>query len=396
MKDAGGRAEELLAGIWLGTESNRGATALSSSPTCSAGAFAAASSATSASPPWTRSAAPSPKAVGSRRGACRLLCRRGGGHLRDLSRLDAAADFLLDRGLGEEEVIEAQRADPRPAALGRAAFPRPQLRPSSRTGPENRGDLWTRTGRRSLVQLDRMWDLWRSCTTATSTIYGLMKTRSSCVSARRSWPRCGMRSSVTSSRAATPSSTSLGIVEESLWTNLYLVMEAMRGHLVGPGRRGLRVRGGRRTLVSTRAAAAMPPSGATTRSRTRRRAWNRRTDGESRQRHDFAWNTKGVCYYCSNCCVVMQLKPIDAFGYPVGSWNRRPIPASRTRTWHVYKDPTKVPERYYRAVGRQSSRPWCGLGESALSEGLVAIVTGAAGGPAPPCHVCSPSAVAES
>ena len=139
----------------------------------------------------------------------------------------------------------------------------------------------------------------------------------------------------------------------------YLVMEAMRGHLVGPGRRGnfefeedderFTFRfdpcgSGGHTIrgddeVEDTPPRMEPPYG-----------W-----GVTTEEHDFAWNTKGVCYYCSNCCVVMQLKPIDAFGYPVRVVEPPTYP-SRSQakcTWHVYKDPTKVPERYYRAVGRE-------------------------------------------
>jgi hypothetical protein len=77
--------------------------------------------------------------------------------------------------------------------------------------------------------------------------------------------------------------------------------------------------------------------------------------GVTTEKHDFAWNTTGVCYYCSNCCVVMQLKPIDAFGYPVRVVEPPTYPATSHAkcTWHVYKDPTSVPERYYEAVGRE-------------------------------------------
>jgi hypothetical protein len=149
---------------------------------------------------------------------------------------------------------------------------------------------------------------------------------------------------------------------ESVGTNLYLAFEAMRGHLVGPGREGNMdfeedderytfrfdpcgsgghvVRGDEVEGTPSR---MEPPYG-----------WAV-IEGE----HDFAWNTKGVCLYCTNCCVVMQQKPIEAFGYPVRVVEPPTYPATAHAkcTWHVYKDPANVPERYYEAVGRRKPQP---------------------------------------
>jgi hypothetical protein len=132
----------------------------------------------------------------------------------------------------------------------------------------------------------------------------------------------------------------------------------MRGHLVGPDRTGdmefsedadrytLRFdpcgSGGR--ILRGDAIEGTPP----------------RTDapyswGVTQEEHDFAWRKKGVCYYCSNCCLVLQLKPIDAFGYPVRVVEPPTYPSETAAkcTWHIYKDPTAVPERYYETVGRK-------------------------------------------
>jgi hypothetical protein len=146
---------------------------------------------------------------------------------------------------------------------------------------------------------------------------------------------------------------------ESLQTNLYLSFEAMRGHLVGPGRFGnmefeedkdrytLRFDpcgSGGRALRGDTEVEHTPP----------------RTEppfnfGVTKEKHDFAWNKKGVCYYCSNCCVVLQLKPIDAFGYPVRVVEPPTYPSNTAAkcTWHIYKDPANVPARYYEDVGRR-------------------------------------------
>ena len=145
---------------------------------------------------------------------------------------------------------------------------------------------------------------------------------------------------------------------DSLETNLYLAFEAMRGHLVGPGRRGNMefeededrytfrfdpCGSGGRALRGDNEIEGTPP-----------RVEPPFDYGVTKGKYDFAWNKKGVCYYCSNCCVVMQLKPIDAFGYPVRVVEPPTYPAKSEAkcTWHVYKDPTKVPDRYYEDVGR--------------------------------------------
>lgn len=145
---------------------------------------------------------------------------------------------------------------------------------------------------------------------------------------------------------------------DSLETNLYLAFEAMRGHLVGPGRRGNMefeededrytfrfdpCGSGGRALRGDNEIEGTPP-----------RVEPPFDYGVTKEEHDFAWNKKGVCYYCSNCCVVMQLKPIDEFGYPVRVVEPPTYPAESEAkcTWHVYKDPTKVPDRYYEDVGR--------------------------------------------
>ena len=67
--------------------------------------------------------------------------------------------------------------------------------------------------------------------------------------------------------------------------------------------------------------------------------------GVTTEEYDFAWNKKGVCFYCVNCCVVMQLMPIDAFGYPVRVVEPPTYPDDRDAkcTWHVYKDPAACP-----------------------------------------------------
>jgi hypothetical protein len=145
---------------------------------------------------------------------------------------------------------------------------------------------------------------------------------------------------------------------DSLWTNVYLAFESMRGHLVGPDRDGTMefaedadrftwrfdpCGSGGRSLRGDPIEGAPP------------RMEPPFNYGVTTEEFDFAWNKKGVCFYCVNCCVVMQLMPIDRFGYPVRVVEPPTYPATAAAkcTWHVYKDPAAVPERYYTDVGRR-------------------------------------------
>ena len=147
--------------------------------------------------------------------------------------------------------------------------------------------------------------------------------------------------------------------EESLPTNLYLAMEAMRGHMVGPGRRGNfefsededrytfrfdpcgsggHIVRGDQEVFDTPPRPEPPYNWAVL-----------------EEEHDFAWNKKGICLYCTNCCVVMQKKPIEEYGYPVRVVEPPTYPdtADVKCTWHIYKDPRNVPERFYKEVGAE-------------------------------------------
>jgi hypothetical protein len=149
---------------------------------------------------------------------------------------------------------------------------------------------------------------------------------------------------------------------DSLPTNVYLAFESMRGHLVGPDRDGTM----EFTEDAERFTWRFDPCGSGGRSMrgdviegSPPRMESPFRYGVTTEEHDFAWNKKGVCYYCVNCCVVMQLMPIDQFGYPVRVVEPPTYPDERDVkcTWHVYKDPAAVPERYYTDVGRRKPLP---------------------------------------
>lgn len=145
--------------------------------------------------------------------------------------------------------------------------------------------------------------------------------------------------------------------DQALDTLLHLAMEAMRAHLVGPQREG------NIEFVEEpdRYAVRFDPCGSGGRAMrgdaiegTGPRMEPPYNYGVTQQEYDWAWNKKGVCYYCAHCCVVMEQMPIDAFGYPVRVVEPPTYPDAKDAkcTWYMYKDPTKVPEEYYRRVGR--------------------------------------------
>lgn len=271
-------------------------------------------------------------------------------------------DFLLERGATVEEISELNERILALLSLpdGRRFYARRHWSEFKRAvrdfilacGAERHDEASTR--------LESMWETWRQLHDRdVDHVYGLMDAivrRHGEAELAQMWD--AIIGDLFSARYA-----KFNIAEyswsESLWTNLYLVMEAMRGHLVGPGRRGNfefeedderytfrfdPCGSGGHTLRGDDEVEGTPP---------RMEAPYRW--GVTTEEHDFAWNLKGVCYYCSNCCVVMQLKPIDAFGYPVRVVEPPTYPSNTHAkcTWHVYKDPTRVPERFYRAVGRE-------------------------------------------
>ncbi len=83
-------------------------------------------------------------------------------------------------------------------------------------------------------------------------------------------------------------------------------------------------------------------------------------------KHDWAWNTEGVCLYCVHCCQLQERVPIARFGYPVRVVDPPVWPdgADRKCTWYVYKDPSLVPDEAYQRVGAARPRR---LGSSARS-----------------------------
>ena len=120
--------------------------------------------------------------------------------------------------------------------------------------------------------------------------------------------------------------------EETLDRNLYLSFEAMRGHLVGPDRTGdMEV-----DEHDDRYVISFDPCGSGGRGQrgdaiegTGSRAEPPYDFGVTQERHDWAWNEQGVCYYCAHCCFALEYWPAKQWGHPLASSTRRSIPTRR-------------------------------------------------------------------
>jgi hypothetical protein len=86
------------------------------------------------------------------------------------------------------------------------------------------------------------------------------------------------------------------------------------------------------------------------------------------QEHDWAWQTKGVCFYCVHCCQLQERASIARLGYPVRVVEPPVWGTTEPRnycTWTVYKDPQLVPAEAYRRVG--STKPGASDGRNQSS-----------------------------
>lgn len=139
--------------------------------------------------------------------------------------------------------------------------------------------------------------------------------------------------------------------EQSVQRLLLDIFEATRGHLTGPERDGAF------TIVEDddRWVITFAPCG----SGGRTYEFGSAADPESARRlsvttrkHDWAWNTTGVCLYCAHCCQLQQRAPIQRLGFPLRVI--KPPTQGQSQplcTWSIYKDPTKTPDDAYTSVG---------------------------------------------
>ena len=148
--------------------------------------------------------------------------------------------------------------------------------------------------------------------------------------------------------------------EETLERNLYLSVEAMRGHLVGPTRDGdMDVEEHEDRFVIS-----FDPCGSGGRQQrgdrveeTPSRAEPPYDFGVTEEEHDWAWNEKGVCYYCSHCCFALEYWPAKHWGHPLRVVDS-PLypdetsgPSPKKCTWTIYKSLEAIPPEAYKRIG---------------------------------------------
>jgi hypothetical protein len=69
--------------------------------------------------------------------------------------------------------------------------------------------------------------------------------------------------------------------------------------------------------------------------------------------YDFTWNKRGICTYCAHCCVLTEMMPAKAFGYPVRVIDPPSYPhaANAKCRYTIYKDPRAIPAHVYQRIG---------------------------------------------
>jgi hypothetical protein len=143
--------------------------------------------------------------------------------------------------------------------------------------------------------------------------------------------------------------------EETIERNLYFALEAMRGHLSGPGRRGdLSV-----TETEDSWVISFDPCGSGGR---QGRGHGAEEFGFTTERHDWAWNEIGVCYYCAHCCMVNELWAVEQWGAPIRVTDSPLHPretsgaSPKPCTWTIYKSFDAIPETAYTRLGLSKPR----------------------------------------
>jgi hypothetical protein len=134
----------------------------------------------------------------------------------------------------------------------------------------------------------------------------------------------------------------------------------MRGHLVGPARNGdMDV-----DEYDDRFVISFDPCGSGGRQQrgdtiegTPSRAEPPYDFGVTEEEHDWAWNEKGVCYYCSHCCFVLEHWPAKNWGHPLRVVDS-PLyphetsgPNPKKCTWTIYKSLEAIPAEAYERLG---------------------------------------------
>ena len=147
---------------------------------------------------------------------------------------------------------------------------------------------------------------------------------------------------------------------DTLPLNLYLSVESMRGHLCGPSRQGdveLEEEDDRWVI-------SFDPCGSGQRTMRGEAAEGTGSRMEApyhfavtQEEHDWAWNQKGICYYCAHCCEILEKKPVEEFGYPVRVVDPPVYPNVNAKCrWYIYKHPDLIPEKYFKRIDAEKPK----------------------------------------
>jgi len=153
---------------------------------------------------------------------------------------------------------------------------------------------------------------------------------------------------------------------DTIYRNLYLSIETMRGHLCGPERTG----DVEFTEHDDRYVIAFDPCGSGNRSlrgdtieHTGPRPEPPYNFGVTKGRYDWAWNEEGICYYCAHCCFALERWPAEQWGHPVRVVDSPRYPDEtkgdepKRCTWTIYKSIEAIPESAYRRIGLEKPSP---------------------------------------
>jgi hypothetical protein len=148
--------------------------------------------------------------------------------------------------------------------------------------------------------------------------------------------------------------------EDTLFRNLYLCFEAMRGHLAGSDRKGSMevTEYDDRWVIDWQCGSGGRSMFGDVVENTGSRAEEPYDIGVTQAEYPWAWNKQGVCYYCAHCMFACSLLPAERWGHPVRVIEPPTYPdaaagpETRPCKWTVYKTLEAIPEAAYEAMGR--------------------------------------------
>jgi hypothetical protein len=148
--------------------------------------------------------------------------------------------------------------------------------------------------------------------------------------------------------------------KDTLFRNLYITFEGMRAHLSGAARRGdleLEEHDDRWEIRFDPCGSGGRFLRGDTVEGTGPRPEPPYSFGVTQEEHDWAWNKKGVCYYCAHCCFTFEVLPLERWGHPLKVVDPPTYPDGVTRQpqqkcqWTIYKSLDAIPHEAYERHG---------------------------------------------